>query len=81
MIQARDWLRDFVVVMFSSKSTNSRGVGMSGKFDQYFPVTDLKKTCCSHDHCEPDYWPLTLFSLKFYPVPSLAPCDCIVVIT
>ena len=43
-----------------------KGVGISGKFDQYFPVTDLRKTCCSHDHCEPDHWPLTLFSLKFY---------------
>ena len=23
-----------------------KGVGISGKFDQYFPVTDLRKTCC-----------------------------------
>ena len=43
-----------------------KGVGISGKFDQYFPVTDLRKTCCSHDHCEPDHWPLILLSLKFY---------------
>ena len=43
-----------------------KGVGISGKFDQYFPVTDLRKTCCSHDHCEPDHWPLTSFSLKSY---------------
>ena len=41
-----------------------KGVGMSGKFDQYFPVTDLRKTCCWHNHCEPGHWPLTLFSLK-----------------
>ena len=37
-----------------------KGVGISGKFDQYFPVTDLRKTCFSHDHCEPDHWPLIL---------------------
>ena len=42
-----------------------KGVGISGKFDQYFPVTDLRKTCCSHDHREPDHWPLTMLSLKF----------------
>ena len=41
-----------------------KGVGISGKFDQYFPVTDLRKTCCWHNHCEPGHWPLTLFSLK-----------------
>ena len=56
-----------------------KGVGISGKFDQYFPVTDLRKTCCSHDHCEPDHWPLILLSLKFNR--SLTQSDRIVVIT
>ena len=56
-----------------------KGVGISGKFDQYFPVTDLRKTCCSHDHCEPDHWPLILLSLKFNR--SLTQSDRIVFIT
>ena len=56
-----------------------KGVGISGKFDQYFPVTDLRKTCCSHDHCEPDHWPLILLSLKFNR--SLTQSDRIVVVT
>ena len=56
-----------------------KGVGISGKFDQYFPVTDLRKTCCLHDHCEPDHWPLILLSLKFYR--SLTQSDRIVYIT
>ena len=48
-----------------------KGVGISGKFDQYFPVTtyeqpptDFRKTCYPHVHCEPDTH--TLLSLKFY---------------
>ena len=36
---AWDWLRDSVVILSLSKSTHSRGVGISGKFDQCFPVT------------------------------------------
>ena len=67
-----------------------KGVEISGKFDQYFPVTtyeqpptDLKKTCYWHDHCEPDHWPLAWS--HYFPrssiVPSLTPCDRIVVIT
>ena len=51
-----------------------KGVGISGKFDQYFPVTtdeqpptDFKKTRYPHGHCEPDHWPLThtVLPLKF----------------
>ena len=55
---AWDWLRDSVVVLSLSKSTHSRGVGISGKFDQYFPVTadeqllaDFRKICYLHGHC------------------------------
>ena len=43
-----------------------KGVGISGKFDQYFPVTtdeqllaDFRKICYLHGHCEPDHWPFS----------------------
>ena len=43
-----------------------KGVGISGKFDQYFPVTtdeqpptDFRKTRHPHGHSEPDQWPLS----------------------
>ena len=68
---AWDWLRDSVVVLSSSKGTHSRGVGISGKFDQYFPVTTdeqpptyFKKTYYLYGHYEPDHWPLSKFEVK-----------------
>ena len=57
-----------------NQNNSFKGVGISGKFDQYFPVTtdeqppaDFKKTRYPHGHCEPDHWPLThtLLPLKF----------------
>ena len=70
---AWDWLRDSVVVLIQKFSF--KGVGISGKFDQYFPVTtdeqtlaDFRKTCYPLGHCEPDHWPFlrTLLPLNFY---------------